>query len=162
MRRSIRTGIVGLGVVALAVVAGGCSSSTSSSAASSTSTRPATSTTLGSVYTVLAPATTRPAYKECVAPVSTDANGTVTPLQCADGAINVLAWKHYAPTAATILGLGSSATSSQVVSALCSAKSTLTTPILEDAFRLAYVYYGWTFSSNLAEDTLVNQPNACS
>ncbi len=83
MGRSVRTGIAGVGVLAMAVVAGGCGSSSSSSASPSTSTRPAPSTTLGSVYSVLAPATTRPAYKECVAPVSTDADGTVTPLQCA-------------------------------------------------------------------------------
>jgi hypothetical protein len=158
MRRGLGTGAAALCVAALAVVASACGSTASGSPAASTT----TSTTSMSATAILPPATTRPAYKECDFSTTTHADGTVTPLQCQDGAIDVEAWKHYATLARSILGLGSSATRAQVVSALCAARSTASTPILIDAYRLAFVYYGWSFSSNLAEDTLVTDPGSCS
>ena len=126
----------------------------------------ATTATAGAVtptstWNEQSPATSPPAYKECTTPVTTDADGTVTPLQCADGAINVAAWQHYAQSAGSILGLGTSASRQQVISAICSATATLSTPVLQDAYRLAFIYYGWSYGSGLATTTLVTDPSSC-
>ncbi len=149
--------VVSLAVVGIVVA--GCNSASTSSTGTTTSS--AVTTTTPGADQVLAPATTPPTDKECTTPVSTDADGTVTPLQCADGAINTTAWQHYATIAGSIMGLGSSASRPQVVSALCSAKSSLSTPILQDAYKLAFLYYGWSYGPGLATSTLVTDPSSC-
>jgi hypothetical protein len=140
--------LVGLGMVVSA-----CSSTPSRSAT--------TTTTSGGAFAVLSPATTPAAYKECTTPIATAADGTATPLQCADGAINTDAWTHYAAADRTMLALGKSATNQQVIAALCTGKSTLSVPIQQDSYRLARIYYGWAYRSDLATTTLVTNPTSC-
>ncbi len=157
----MRRWMVVLGVGVVGIVAAGCSSSTSSTGTTTTTGATTTTSAADNAFAILPPATTKPAYKECTTQIVTAADGTATPLQCADGAINTTAWQHYATSAGSILGLGASATKQQVVSALCSATSSLSTPILQDAYRLAYVYYGWAYGSDLATTTLVTDPSTC-
>jgi hypothetical protein len=135
---------------ALGLVTAACSSSPSNSATSTTSTTSGS----GSADAILSPATTPPADKECTTAIATAADGTATPLQCADGAINTEAWRHYAAADSKMLGLGASATQQQVVAALCGAQSSLSDPIQQDAYTLARIYYGWSYSTDLAVTTL--------
>lgn len=145
----MRKSLLGL-VVLLGLAATACSSTPSNSANSTTTTTSGS----GSAYAILSPATTRPAYKECTTAITTDANGTATPLQCADGAINTDAWHHYAAADSKMLGLGASATQQQVVAALCGSQSSVSDPIQQDAYTLARIYYSWSYSADLATTTL--------
>jgi hypothetical protein len=148
MKKWLLSSVVGLGLFV--------------SACSSTPSKPATTTTTtGGAYAVLAPATTPPAYKECTTQIAAAADGTATPLQCADGAINTTAWSHYATADPKMLGLGKSATSQQVIAALCAGRTTLSAPIQQDSYLLARVYYGWPYGSDLATNTLVTKPSSC-
>jgi hypothetical protein len=152
VRRLLRTG-VGLAVVLVPVITGGCGSSSSG---------PTTTGTAAVTHAVLPPATAPPVTEECDAPITENADGTVQPLLCAGGAVNVRAWQHYAGIvgSSTILGLGRSVQRSRVVAALCAAKPQVSAPILDGAYRLASAYYGWHLGQGLA-DALVTGSSSC-
>ena len=97
---------------------------------------------------VLPPATDPPNVDLCSRPVVSTSDGNVLPLQCSNGALNVQAWTYYSTISASILGLGLNPNPAQAPSAMCDdiqhnhAKRSQET----SAYRLARLYYGWTFN----------------
>lgn len=99
---------------------------------------------------VLAPGTVPPDHAECRAELRRYQDGTALPLLCGSGAVNIEAWKFYAPLRIPILAYGRGATRRQVQRYFCSLvvpnHSGVTFPEVEDSFTLAAAYYGWRFT----------------
>ena len=143
-----------IGVVA-AVALAACGSS--SKATTPSSTVPLV-TTPSSARATLLPASVAPVSDECALPLTTSADGNVSPLLCTGGGVNQLAWAHYAQgkvrnlpiTASRTMGLGKGATAASVYAAMCSdyAKVYGTNPLTMSAEKLAAAYYGWTFTDS--------------
>jgi hypothetical protein len=76
----------------------------------------------------------------------THANGSVSPLFCANGDINRLAWAYFANAQVRVLGLGIFASDTEVAAAVGQDVKGRATDSAEcDAYRLAVAYYGWSF-----------------
>lgn len=103
---------------------------------------------------VLAPAHAPASLALCHAPLTTLADGTVTPLTC-DQALNAAAWAHYGPLAPRTLTAGRGVGLDQVRADLCadSAVAHLSLPQARQAGRLASLYYGWPFATALSQWT---------
>jgi hypothetical protein len=101
---------------------------------------------------VLAPASDLPVSNLCQTGVTFTADGNVTPLQCKSGALNVQAWFYYKSVSASVLGLGLNPTEGQVESAICDDLKHNHATRTEEAsgYRLARLYYGWTFNIDVA------------
>ncbi|MGH7733014.1 MAG: hypothetical protein ACREOE_04745 [Gemmatimonadales bacterium] len=133
-RRRARLGV--------AVVAGVLATLASACSSSSTADRP-----------VLRPARVRPVADVCRLPLTRSHNGSVAPLQCAGGGVNVLAWQALAtgsaeggaPIRPSTLGAGPLVDTNQVWAMLCNDAVHVFGSIEKavDAERLASIYYGW-------------------
>jgi hypothetical protein len=101
---------------------------------------------------VLPPANDLPVANLCSKPVAITADGNALPLTCSSGALNVRAWQYYATISASVLGLGLNPTEGQVESAICDdLKHNHATRTEETSgYRLARLYYGWTFNIDVA------------
>lgn len=102
---------------------------------------------------MLPPATSPPVKPDCTLQLVYDADGNVTPLLCASGGVNVLAWQLYAGHPGTypeLFRLGPFASPTQVYSAMCSDYHDVfgTNPLTISAEHLAGAYYGWRFAGN--------------
>jgi hypothetical protein len=101
---------------------------------------------------VLAPASDLPVANLCSKPIAITADGNAQPLTCSSGGLNVRAWQYYATISASVLGLGLNPTEGQVESAICDdLKHNHATRTEETSgYRLARLYYGWTFNIDVA------------
>lgn len=116
-----------------------------------TTTTPPSTTTTPAPLGVLSPALVGPAsgVSECAQQLTVGADGNVEPLECADGGLNVTAWRYFVGTnPPSVMVLGSNATSAQVESAMCADLHHSTGPIESSAEHLAATYYDWTFSTD--------------
>ncbi len=128
-----------------------------SSALPVTSPKTSTSTTTTTTsFAILNPATLPPKIPECNSPLSYATNGNPSPIQCADGSLNIQAWNALAATEPTVMKLGYNPTKSQVETAICAdanaanedQSAAVTAPIETTAYKIASLYYGWHFSIN--------------
>jgi len=96
---------------------------------------------------VLPPATDPPAAQLCAKAIVQTADGNATPLTCSNGALNVQAWTYYSTISASILGLGANPSPAQAPAAMCDdiAHNGASRAQESTAYRLAHLYYGWTF-----------------
>jgi hypothetical protein len=99
---------------------------------------------------VLPPAAIPPVVSVCSEQLFIAVNGTVSPLTCPDGSLNVRAWQHHARTDRFVMRLGPDATPEDVGRAMCSDldRAATTIPQEEEAYRLAAIYYGWDYALN--------------
>lgn len=159
---TVLAGVVVLAAViglVLALGAGGSGPGPTTSTLDSTSTtssKASTSSTASASRATLAPATVPSRIAECEHQLTFAVDGTVGPLKCANGDLNVLAWQHYAPAAPHLLSAGPFASPGQVLEAMCKDKSS-TIPIEGEAYQLAQAYYGWSF----AIDPSTEYPSSC-
>ena len=92
----------------------------------------------------------------CTTAIVVSADGNATPLLCKsgalNGALNVQAWRFYAGVSASVLGIGLNPTQGQVESAICDdlKRNHATRPEEASGYKLATVYYGWTFNIDVA------------
>jgi hypothetical protein len=113
-----------------------------------------TTTTSGSVYTTLPPATVPSKLAECSQTVTYASDGAPGPLQCAGGNLNALAWDALSAQEPKVMSLGYAPTLSQVIAAICSdvnasasdSKPGADNAIESSAYQIAALYYGWNFS----------------
>ena len=111
---------------------------------------------------ILAPARVAPVRDECSHSLVHDADGNVAPLLCANGDVNILAWRWYAKgwvfhgpfVWSTTMGLGRYATYRQVVAAMCVDMANIygTIPMTLSSETLAAAYYGWHFARDPASE----------
>jgi len=99
-------------------------------------------------------ATAPPRGKECTETIDFGQDGTLGPIFCPDGRVNVDAWMSYASFYGTSgfgrwARLGPHATETQVISVLRAHQLSL--PVSEDLFSLAQAYYGWPHWAGLPE-----------
>jgi hypothetical protein len=139
-----------------AILFSGCSTSSSGVAVGSpspTSIASPGASPLAVARQILPPARSLPLVALCSQPIATQPDGNAAPLLCTNGALNVLAWKHYAPFGARVLGAGRGATLESVKAALCRDVNLSHTaiPIELSAHDLASAYYGWNFDSDPTE-----------
>jgi serine/threonine protein kinase len=153
--------------VAIALGSGGSGTTTSTVRSTPvnapTTTSPTTPATTASTPTTpsasratLAPATVPSHVDECQQQLTFAVDGTAGPLKCANGDVNVLAWRHYAQAASGLLSVGAFASPQQVLQAMCRDKNS-TIPVEQGAYKLALAYYGWRF----AVDPSAAFPNSC-
>ena len=93
---------------------------------------------------VLAPATVPSSVDECQQQLTFAVDGTAGPLKCANGDLNVLAWRHYVEAAGHLMSVGRFASPDQVLQAMCRDNNS-TIPVEQGAYTLAQAYYGWRF-----------------
>jgi hypothetical protein len=98
-------------------------------------------------YGRLPPAPSSPTSAECSIGLTHYADGSVQPLLCPNGGINVQAWFDYAPNNLMVMAQPRNATESQVFQAMCSdvTGGHTTFPIEANAEKLAAHYNGWSF-----------------
>ena len=107
-------------------------------------------------YAILKPATVPSKIAECSQPLSYQSDGNPSPIQCPDGYLNKAAWNALAALEPTVMKLGYTPTQAQVESAICTdgnaanadSTSAILAPLETSAYRLASLYYGWSFSIN--------------
>lgn len=149
-------------VVAAAILLSGCS--TPPPSVSVTSPSPVlgspTASPAAVARQVLPPARSLPVVALCAQPISTQPDGNAVPLLCTNGALNVTAWKHFAPIAPRVLAAGPAALLGSVQAALCRDVSIThaTVPLELSAYELASAYYGWNFSTDPTE---ILSPSSC-
>jgi hypothetical protein len=87
--------------------------------------------------------------------VTYDADGNVSPLTCADGGVNAIAWHSYAYSGTALNGsellrLGRYASPAQVYQAMCHDNADVykTNPVTQSAEEIAQAYYGWRFAGD--------------
>jgi hypothetical protein len=98
---------------------------------------------------VLSPATVPSKVTECTQTVSFSTDGVPSPIQCSNGDLNTYAWQSLAALEPKVLDLGYNATSQSVQATLCSdVKGNISNVIEENAYKIASLYYGWSFSIN--------------
>jgi Tfp pilus assembly protein PilV len=108
------------------------------------------------LYAILSPATVPPKVPECSQSLTYTGNGNSGPIQCADGALNILAWNALSALEPSVMSLGYSASFSQVQAAVCSDASdsdsdanTSNANVIEvTTYQISALYYGWSFSQN--------------
>ncbi len=110
-----------------------------------------------STSTRLTPAPSLPVSAECSIPLTTSADGNVSPLLCPNGGVNVRAWQVYATNNLLVMEQPRDATEQQVYQAMCSdiASGHTTDPTEESAEELAAYYNGWSFG----EDQSLTSPS---
>ncbi len=111
---------------------------------------------------ILAPAGVAPVRDECSHSLVDDADGNVAPLLCANGDVNILAWRWYAKgwvnhgpfVWSTTMALGRYATYRQVVAAMCvdMVNTYGTIPMTLSSETLAAAYHGWHFARDPASE----------
>jgi hypothetical protein len=102
-----------------------------------------------SAYAVLAPATVAPKVPECTQALVFSSDGNSGPIQCSNGYLNATEWNALYTLEPSVLGLGPSATAGQVQAALCAdVHANLSNPIEETSYKIASLYYGWSFSTD--------------
>lgn len=110
-----------------------------------------TSTTTSLAGRVLPPASTASVVSVCDIALDHSNDGGATPLFCADGGVNALAWAYYANLYPQLMGIGANAGEAQVIGTMCSDSDRGGSyPTLELASQLAARYYGWSFASDPA------------
>jgi hypothetical protein len=139
------------GAIAAAVLLSGCSTSQPGAQGPPShisSPSPLTSST-PVARQVLPPARSLPVVSLCSQALTTQDDGA-TPLTCTNGALNVLAWKVYAPLSPRVLSAGPAATDKVVRSAMCTdwIRGLATAPDERSAYELAAAYYGWSFDTD--------------
>ena len=143
--------------VAIALGSGGSAPTPSiSHSTRSSSSTVRTSATQNTSRATLAPATGPPSVDECQQQLTFGADGTASPVKCANGDVNVVAWRYYARVAGHILAAGAFANPGQAIQAMCKDTSS-TIPIEQMAYQLAQTYYGWQF----AVDPSSEYPGSC-
>lgn len=95
----------------------------------------------------LSPATVPPVVPECTAGLDPTQDGNVRPTLCANGDVNVNAWKELAKLAPNILRLGPRASAKAIIAAMCHPTSS-TLPMRVSAEEIAARYYGWNVGSD--------------
>jgi Protein kinase domain len=141
------------GLVA-AIAAGIAIAATSGGPAPTTTTTTTTTTTVPpkpSNRAILAPAIVAPQVDECQQQLTFGADGSAGPVKCANGDLNVIAWRYYARGQGRLLSLGRFATPEQVLQTMCNDRNG-TIPIEQMAYQLAKSYYGWSFGSDPSAD----------
>ena len=131
---------------------------TNNSNVSSQNTTSSVSNTSTDLYATLSPATVPSKAPECSQQITFETTGNPSPITCANGYLNTLAWDALATLEPSILTLGYNANPSQVQAALCAdykaGKSDANTNdfnVIEgSAYQIATLYYGWSFSTNPA------------
>jgi len=96
---------------------------------------------LRDVRAVLPLASGPPTVAECAGGLLLNEDGTVGPLFCKDGRLNVVAWNYYASNHPQVMGLRRRSSLAQIETAVCAPVPTV--PIAIDAYMLANAYYGW-------------------
>lgn len=112
--------------------------------------------TTNSAYAILKPATVPSKITECSQALTYASDGNPAPVQCANGALNVLDWQALAALEPTVMKLGYAASQAQVQSAICTDGSVaahdynpgIGVPLETNAYQLASLYYGWNYSLN--------------
>jgi serine/threonine protein kinase len=162
-RRSVPRWVFGVGAVVLVAVIGGAvaigagGSGSRHTTSRSRSTPVTRSTPVNSNRATLPPATVPSKVNECQQQLTFAVDGTAGPLKCANGDLNVIAWRHYAGAAGHLMSVGPFASPPQVLQAMCKDISTTTNPLEQDAYQLAQAYYGWRF----VIDPSSAYPSAC-
>ncbi|HEY1419883.1 MAG TPA: hypothetical protein VGG90_04150 [Candidatus Dormibacteraeota bacterium] len=104
---------------------------------------------------VLPPASGPSVSGLCSASLSYDGAGNASPLFCAGGNLNRLAWRYYAGKQLSVMGLGIFAADTDVATALRQDLSGGAPSAVEcNAYRLASAYYGWKFGFDPAAGIL--------
>ena len=139
--------------IAVVVILSGCSSSASSTQSTSPSpvSRPSPfSSSTPVARQVLPPARSLPVVALCSQLLTPSQDGGATPLTCANGALNILAWRLYATLSPRVLSAGSATTDSKVRAAMCAdwIGGHATAPEERSAYELAAAYYGWSFDTD--------------
>jgi len=107
-------------------------------------------------YAILSPATVPSKVPECSQQLTYASDGDSSPIQCADGDLNVLEWNALATLEPSVMTLGYSATASEVQSALCKdasdsnsdANTSAANVIEATTYQITALYYGWNFTSD--------------
>ena len=158
MRRSQLSRLGVAAVTAVALLSAGCGSGHGSSASETTAAAATTtsvvsttrtsapSTTIGTSRRVLPPATIPPKVDECNQQLTFGVDGNASPVRCANGDLNVVAWDYFASNNLLVMALGPYATPGQVQEALCADLHHNTIPIETSSYQIAALYYGWTFA----------------
>lgn len=94
---------------------------------------------------VLPPATVLPVADLCSAPVQKLQDGNAGPLFCRSGALNVEAWRYFAPSNPHVMALAHNATIKEVQAAVCvdTGQGHMTSAQEDGAYALAAAYHGW-------------------
>jgi hypothetical protein len=93
---------------------------------------------------VLSPARVLPAVGLSTLPIQIYQDGNAGPLFCRGEAINVSAWKYFAPIDSHLMALGPSADAAAVKAAIRADFGAHTTNVIEESgYELAAAYYGW-------------------
>lgn len=108
---------------------------------------------------ILPPATTPSAVGICTEQMQFGADGNASPILCANGAVNSVAWRYFQSMSPNVFALGEYATQSQVASAV--SKMELPIPDAESAYCLAKAYYGWQFGISLDPANRILPQNNC-
>lgn len=103
---------------------------------------------------ILPPASVPPKINECQQHLTYAANGNPSPIQCSNGALNVLAWNALAAQEPSVMKLGYQASQAQVQAAICKdanaadadSSAIISAPLESTAYHLAALYYGWNLS----------------
>jgi hypothetical protein len=146
------------------LVAGACGSTPTASESPSPTPTPSASASAAPSQTgdempvatqVLPPAPDLPVIDLCTKPTVISADGNALPLTCSNGNLNVRAWQYYASISASVLGLGLNPTQGQAEAAICDdLKHNHATRAEESSgYRLARLYYGWTFDIDVTNLT---------
>lgn len=102
-----------------------------------------------SSYAVLSPATVPSKVAECDQNITFTSNGNSSPIQCANGDLNVTEWNALSALEPKVMTLGYKATAAQVQAALCSdVDANVSNPIELTVYHITSLYYGWHFSTN--------------
>ncbi len=95
----------------------------------------------------LPPARSLPIVALCTQSLTVAQDGNAGPLLCANGSLNVSAWKFFAPLSPNLLSAGPGVSEQAVESALCAdVRAHATYPQERSAYELAAAYYGWSFT----------------
>ena len=105
---------------------------------------------------ILPPANVPPKINECQQHLTYAVNGDPSPIQCSNGALNVLAWNALAAQEPSVMKLGYQTSQAQVQAAICKdanaadadSSAIISAPLESTAYRLAALYYGWGFNLN--------------
>ncbi len=108
--------------------------------------------TLSPGRSILSPATTPPVVAECSEELTHYEDATFRPLTCDGGLyLNVLAWNRSANVSPDVLGLGPTATTAQLDTALCNdVRNHSSFPLEIEAYQLLVMYTGQSFGLDVS------------
>jgi len=106
---------------------------------------------------ILKPALVPSRVAFCSSPLSYSSSGDPSPVQCSNGALNVLAWQSLSALEPKVMTLGYSPTVSQLDQALCldandadvDSSANIAEPIEASIYQISALYYGWNFNVNI-------------